>query len=127
MGAGTGNWRCITSSSSGMMLAAGNHSGIIYFIGLKCNMLQVTIKWMLGYISTSTDLGNTWVVRTGAGRRNWQSIASSSDGLKLAAAAYIGNSSYIQNSYFLLLMKLTLCVKDIYGPLLMVEQRGRSG
>ncbi|MBF0518160.1 MAG: hypothetical protein HQK92_00365 [Nitrospirae bacterium] len=49
-----------------------------------------------GYIYTSTDSGANWDNRTGAGRRRWSSIASSSDGIKLAAGAII--NSYIYTS-----------------------------
>ena len=39
-----------------------------------------------GYIWTSTNRGDTWVQRTGAGSRAWISVASSSNGVKLVAA-----------------------------------------
>jgi photosystem II stability/assembly factor-like uncharacterized protein len=38
-----------------------------------------------GYIYTSTDSGATWTERTTMGSNQWISIASSSDGTKLAA------------------------------------------
>jgi len=41
-----------------------------------------------GYIYTSTNSGSTWIEHISAGSREWFSIASSSDGTKLAAAAY---------------------------------------
>ena len=44
-----------------------------------------------GSIYTSTDSGATWTERTSAGSRDWQSITSSSDGTKLAAAEYGGS------------------------------------
>ena len=39
-----------------------------------------------GYIWTSTNRGDTWVQRTGAGSRSWISVASSANGVKLIAA-----------------------------------------
>jgi hypothetical protein len=42
-----------------------------------------------GFIYTSVDGGTTWSQR--AFRTNWSGVASSGDGLKLAAAAYGGN------------------------------------
>jgi hypothetical protein len=43
-----------------------------------------------GHIYTSTDSGITWSQQTVAGNRGWRSVASSSDGTKLAVAADIG-------------------------------------
>ena len=46
-----------------------------------------------GYIYTSTDSGSTWTQRSpvpASTPRNWQSIASSSDGINLAAVARDG-------------------------------------
>ncbi len=48
-----------------------------------------------GYIYTSTDAGATWTQQTSAGNRDWYSIASSSDGTKLAAVA---SNNYIHTS-----------------------------
>jgi len=77
-GAGTRGWACITSSSDGTKLAAS--VGVGY----------------TGYIYTSTDSGATWTEqnngddRFGSFIKDWRSIASSSDGTKLAAGAYGG-------------------------------------
>jgi hypothetical protein len=38
-----------------------------------------------GYIYTSSDSGATWIPQTSVGRNTWASVASSSDGTKLAA------------------------------------------
>ena len=38
-----------------------------------------------GYLYTSIDSGATWTAQTGAGKRYWASVASSSDGTKLVA------------------------------------------
>jgi len=48
-----------------------------------------------GYIYTSTDGGVTWTERTTSGQRNWTSITSSADGLKLTA---VGRECYIYTS-----------------------------
>ena len=40
-----------------------------------------------GYVYTSTDRGNAWTERTSAGSRNWRGVASSADGVYLAAVA----------------------------------------
>ena len=42
------------------------------------------------YIYTSSDRGASWTQATTAGSRHWTSIASSSDGTKLAAVEYNG-------------------------------------
>ncbi|MBF0519819.1 MAG: hypothetical protein HQK92_08860 [Nitrospirae bacterium] len=44
-----------------------------------------------GYIYTSTDSGSNWTAQTGAGSRNWNSIASSSEGTMLAAVVNGGS------------------------------------
>lgn len=43
-----------------------------------------------GFIYTSTDGGNTWVTRSGAGSLSWSGVSISADGLKIAAAPYGG-------------------------------------
>jgi len=43
-----------------------------------------------GYIYTSTDSGAIWTERTSAGSRNWDSIASSADGTKIAVCVLGG-------------------------------------
>jgi hypothetical protein len=62
---GNGLWRCITSSSNGERLAAGNVGG------------------NRGLLSVSNDSGVTWTA--GTLLLGWRALASSSDGLKLAA------------------------------------------
>jgi hypothetical protein len=43
------------------------------------------------YIWTSTGAGVTWTPQAAAGARQWTSIASSNDGMTLAAVAYFGD------------------------------------
>ena len=82
-GAGSRSWSCIASSSDGTKLAAtvggATSSGLIY---------------------TSTDSGATWTEqdngdKSGGFAKNWRTIASSSDGTKLAAGV---NGEYIYTS-----------------------------
>ena len=69
-----GNWRSVASSSDGVKIVA------------------VAVGWwnttanLPGSIWTSTDSGATWTERTAAGGRDWQSVASSSDGTMIVAA-----------------------------------------
>ena len=41
-------------------------------------------------IHTSADSGATWTPQAGSGSRNWRTVASSADGMKLVAAVYGG-------------------------------------
>jgi hypothetical protein len=66
-------WASISSSAYGLQLAAvdnGNGSG--------------------GYVYTSPDAGATWTAQTGSGLRFWGAVASSLDGVHLAAAVIGG-------------------------------------
>jgi len=61
-----------------------------------------------GYIYTSTDSGVNWTEQTSVGIRNWASIASSSDGLKLAACVGYGyNSNPIDRYVYTLQYEVT--------------------
>ena len=48
------------------------------------------------HLYTSSDFGATWTARASAGSRNWQAVASNSDGTRLVAAARYG-SIYISS------------------------------
>jgi hypothetical protein len=69
------NWASIASSSDGTKLVAAAYGG---------NLKQGGVS--VGGIYASTNSGGTWT-QTGAPNTNWQSVASSSDGTKLVAAA----------------------------------------
>jgi len=71
------SFNSITCSSNGSTVAA-----TVIMTGSRDN------------IYTSTNSGSTWTERTTAGSRYWSSIASSSDGTKLAAAVS-GGSIYV--------------------------------
>ena len=64
------SWRAVASSASGTLLVAVEDS---------------SEEREGGYIHTSTDAGLSWTVQKGAGCRHWLSVASSSDGRRLAA------------------------------------------
>ncbi len=85
--AGDRKWSCITSSADGTRLVAGVWTTV-------CKHPWPSPP---GYIYTSTDSGATWTERRSAGSRNWGSITSSADGIKLAALVYPdhdGSASY---------------------------------
>ena len=76
-GAGEASWRDVASSSDGMKLVA------VQGIGDKA-------PWNLpGAILTSEDAGSTWKQQYGAGTGNWNAVASSADGITIAAAQYM--------------------------------------
>jgi hypothetical protein len=75
--AGSQNWNCITSSSSGQYLAAVASGGDIY---------------------TSSNYGASWTDQTSAGSQNWNCITSSSSGQYLAAVAS-GGDIYTSSNY----------------------------
>ena len=64
-------WSYVTSSSDGTIFLASTGNSV-----------------EKGFIYYSTDSGNTWIKQTNAGFRFWGGLASSSDGLKLAATDY---------------------------------------
>lgn len=66
---GKRNWKAITISSDGQMIAACVDNGYIY---------------------TSSDGGTSWTTRTAAGSRLWTDISSSSDGQTIAACTNNG-------------------------------------
>ncbi len=82
--AGTQQWQAITSSTDGTKLAA---------IGTSWD---ATAGVYQGYVSVSSDSGATWSTDGGAGLREWASIASSADGLKLAA---VPTNGYVYTKY----------------------------
>jgi hypothetical protein len=51
---------------------------------------QFTVQSSSGYILKSSDSGTTWTFLTGAGSRDWQDIAVSSDGTYVTAVPYDG-------------------------------------
>jgi hypothetical protein len=80
------NWGAVASSADGIKLVAVTDGGF-----------NTTTN---GGIYTSTDSGNSWTKQTAAPTvaqgaaaeiPNWQGVASSADGTKLAAASYNGN------------------------------------
>ncbi|TFJ82444.1 hypothetical protein NSK_006270 [Nannochloropsis salina CCMP1776] len=104
--AGQSYWASIASSSDGTKLAAVVFGGDIFAstdsgsswtdysaFGDRSWVDCVLVGWhvvFLGSIWTSIDAGVTWTEQTGAGSAQWQSIASSSDGTKLAAVVNPG-------------------------------------
>jgi hypothetical protein len=86
-GPGKQNWESIAASANGSKIIVSDsidNSG-----GTPAE----------GYIYISTDYGVTWTRATGAGEHNWMSIASSADGMKLAAIYNDGpGASYIYTS-----------------------------
>ncbi len=73
------NWISIASSADGSKLVAVANGGIYNIVGIIYGTLP-------GPIYTSTNSGLTWC-QTAAPSEVWQSVASSSDGIKLAAVA----------------------------------------
>ena len=113
---GTRSWTCISSSSDGTKLAAGDMGGYIYTssdsgvswteqtgsgqhfwysITSSSDGTKLAAVDNYGYIYTSTDSGASWTERTGSGARNWNVMTSSSDGTKLAA---VDSGGYIYTS-----------------------------
>jgi hypothetical protein len=77
LGAGEHDWSAVTSSSDGSTLAAAPYGDVDY---------------NPDYIWTSTDGGVTWTEQTTPGaENNWQGIALSADGTKLAATELGGD------------------------------------
>ena len=75
--AGRRNWVAVTSCANGLRLAAVARGGGHAAVGADV---------MAGNIWTSDDGGSTWIRQKSAGRRLWNSIASSADGLQIVAA-----------------------------------------
>ena len=81
-----------TSWSSVNLASGGFPSFTPFFKSITCSSdgtKVVTAATMTGSrdnVFTSTNSGASWTERTSSGSRNWISIASSSDGTKLAAA-----------------------------------------
>lgn len=71
---GKNTWLSVASSSDGLKLLASS------------TLTATTPDSGDGYLYTSNDGGVTWVKRTGAGLRSWHVVASSADGMNLAAA-----------------------------------------
>lgn len=80
----TQNWWFVASSASGQKLAAVANN----FPGLQNPNGSASPS---GLVWTSADAGATWTMRTAPGDAPWSSIASSSDGTKLAAVG-VGTS-----------------------------------
>jgi hypothetical protein len=114
------DWESITSSSNGVILAAGSSNGGIYISSDSGVTWSQPITWLggvwrpmasstdgtklvtalssTGRIHTSSDSGVTWIERTSSPYALWTSIASSSDGTKLAATA--GPPSTVGNGFY---------------------------
>lgn len=73
--AGFHEWTAIASSADGTKLAA------------TANDYDYDANQYGGFIYTSSDSGATWTEHTTAGLHEWKTIASSSDGTRLTAAA----------------------------------------
>lgn len=69
----------VTGSSAVWSSAASSTDGL--------HLAITSLSGTTGYIYTSSNGGATWTQRTAAGMRNWQGIASSAGGMKLAAVA----------------------------------------
>jgi hypothetical protein len=81
------NWYPIASSSDGRKLVTADYPSF-----------DNEYEDGDGYIWTSDDYGVTWVKRTSSTSQWWQSITSSSDGIKLAAATWGGSIYTSTNS-----------------------------
>lgn len=77
---GKKNWSGISCSSDGNKLAAICNK-------YNSSILHQQSEDQESYVCTSTDGGLNWITQTGAGNKNWNSIASSGDGTKLIACA----------------------------------------
>lgn len=55
-------------------------------IDMSSDGMNLVVACSSGYLYTSTNGGYNWVQRTGAGSRNWNSVAISADGTKMVAA-----------------------------------------
>ena len=84
------NWISIASSADGSKLVAVANGGIYNIVGILYGTLP-------GPIYTSTNSGLTWC-QTAAPSEVWQSVASSSDGSKLAAVVQYGGIYTSTNS-----------------------------
>jgi len=80
-GAPVTNWAAIASSADGMKLAAAVQGGTVVENGYLVNRR--------GLIYASTNGGAIWRPTSAPGT-NWYAIASSADGTRLAAAAFMG-------------------------------------
>ena len=87
-GPGIGRWQGFASSADGTKLVTGNYGGDL--VTASNGEQFVSSGDAGGYIYTSTNYGETWTQRTGAGKRSWTAFASSSDGTKLVT----GHSNY---------------------------------
>ena len=87
---GSFSWPAAASSSDGTKLVVAQINGMAVVVG-------GTESDPDGYIFTSIDAGGTWTQKASAGNRNWQAIASSSDGVKLIAAdqGWVEGGGYI--------------------------------
>lgn len=80
-GAGSRHWSASAYSADGTLMIAG--AGMAASGGFEYSSP--------GYIYTSTDGGASWIERTGAGSKNWNSIAVSADGSDIVAVAANSN------------------------------------
>ncbi|MBP8295369.1 MAG: hypothetical protein KAX84_04625 [Burkholderiales bacterium] len=137
------SWRAIASSADGTKLAAVVGGGQIYTstdsgvtwtprdsartwsaIASSANGNKLVAAVGGGQLFTSTDSGATWVPR-GYGPQNWVFIASSSDGVKLAATGFTqfisGGATYPVPIY------ISNNSGVIWGPVVDTEQYGWGG
>lgn len=101
----TGDWRGVASSADGVKLVVVDNA-----------------QGDGGRIYRSTDSGVTWSALTGSGERRWSSIASSADGVTLAAATDISDLYLSTNSG----STWSYQGGDVHGEVVSVSGDGRS-
>jgi photosystem II stability/assembly factor-like uncharacterized protein len=79
---GQHQWTSLSSSADGLRLVAGSKDNGMMF-------------GFFGYLFTSMDAGATWTAQASGGQRGWFAVASSVDGVHLAA---VDNGGYIYTS-----------------------------
>ena len=68
-------------------------------VALTTNGERQFVGLELGYLMRSSDYGSTWTNVIGLGVNNWIQVATSSDGLHVAAIPYSGKGIYISSDY----------------------------
>ena len=68
-------------------------------VALTTNGERQFVGLEVGYLMSSSDYGSTWTNVIGLGVNNWIQVATSSDGLHVAAIPFSGKGIYISNDY----------------------------
>jgi len=89
---GGGSSGCFTTWTQGLAAPAG--MAFYTIVASSDDGTKLAAAVADDYIYTSADGGTTWTKRTGSGVRTWGDIASSADGIKLAATELWGGRIY---------------------------------